>query len=72
MSTSARLSGSFMIGDSVEILKTDSAEAEANQIRIQLLSKLTFQSNQDFITYIKGFLGKKGEGQKRIHNAEVY
>ncbi|KAG1455983.1 hypothetical protein G6F46_007923 [Rhizopus delemar] len=45
-----------MIGDSVEILKTDSAEAEANQIRIQLLSKLTFQSNQDFITYIKGFL----------------
>lgn len=72
MSTSARLSGSFMIGDSVEILKTDSAEAEANQIRIQLLSKLTFQSNQDFITYIKGFLGKKREGQKRIHNAEVY
>jgi hypothetical protein len=51
-----------MIGDSVEILKTNNAEAEAKQIRIQLLSKLTFQLNQDFMTYIKGFLGKKGEG----------
>ncbi|KAG1137361.1 hypothetical protein G6F37_007521 [Rhizopus arrhizus] len=45
-----------MIGDSVEILKTNNAEAEAKQIRIQLLSKLTFQLNQDFMTYIKGFL----------------
>lgn len=52
-----RLSGSFIIGDLVDITKVDSVEVEANQVTIDILSNTTLHSNE-FIAYIKQVLSK--------------
>lgn len=45
-----------MIGDLVEITKSDNLEIEASQIRVKLLSKFMSQMTQDFIKYISQLL----------------
>ncbi|CEG71704.1 hypothetical protein RMATCC62417_07395 [Rhizopus microsporus] len=55
LTTCMRLSGSFIIGDLVDITKVDSVEVEANQVTIDILSNTTLHSNE-FIAYIKQVL----------------
>lgn len=57
MSTTLRLSGSFEIGDLLDIEKAVNTQIEAIRVKIEFISIPTFALNQLLMTFLKELFG---------------
>jgi hypothetical protein len=68
LSTTLRLSGSFEMGDLINIEKAEHTQIEATHVKIQFISIPTFSLNQLFNTFLKELLGSLSK-QVLIYNS---